>query len=251
MRLTLLALLACTISLAHAEPRTWTSSDGSRTFVGSYVSHDEKQVTIRREDGQTFDVTFDKLSLDDKSWLAQKDQPAGGETELPPNPNAVFDTLCFGDSRADVIKKLNSSKVVEGGVDQTFLGRTGLNGTYRTREKVGGLECELYFNWSEGDNLTEVTVQSRPVERSKYDRDIRKSWEEFSELLSVLHGVPVQAAEYPNPDDLKDDMFLGSHLWRLKAGGSALLGTSMQAGKCMVVVRFTTERINPVKIAAP
>ena len=64
----------------------------------------------------------------------------------------------------------------------------------------------------------------------------------------MLHGKPLQHADFPPLDDLQDDLFLASHLWRLEGGGSALLGTSMQGGKCLVVVRFTQERINPVTV---
>ena len=165
-----------------------------------------------------------------------------------PDPNAVFDTLCFGDARADVMKKLKESKIVEAGLDETFMGRVGLNGTYRTRKQIGGLHCELYFDWSAGGNLTEVSLQTQGVDRSSYAGRLKENWAELAELLTMLHGKPLQDAEFPPLDDLQDDLFLASHLWRLEGGGSALLGTSMQGGKCLVVVRFTQERINPVTV---
>lgn len=247
MRFLLLTIFTSCISLLHAETRVWKSSDGNQSFSGTYVSHDSKRVTIRRADGQVFTFDVSRLNAADKTWLASKPVAGKKEAEPLPDPNAVFDTLCFGDSRADVIKKLKASKVVEGGLDETFMGRTGMNGIYRTRQKIGGLQCDLYFDWSPGNNLKEVSLQTQTVETTSYDSLLKENWEQLEQLLTMLHGNPVQNASFPNLDDLQNDLFLASHLWRLEGGGSALLGTSMQGGKVMVVVRFTTERIDPVR----
>ena len=67
-------------------------------------------------------------------------------------------------------------------------------------------------------------------------------------MLCQLYGKPIQEGPYPKRSDLQNDLFLGSHLWRLDGGGSAMLGTSMQAGKFQTVVRFTTETITPVRV---
>lgn len=248
MRSLILTFLISSASLLHAESRTWKSSDGTQSFTGDYVTHDAKRVTIRRADGRVFTLELTKLHEADKTWLSTKQVPGRKDAEPLPDPNAVFDTLCFGDPRADVTKKLKESKVVEPGLDETFLGRVGLNGTYRTRKQIGGLHCELYFDWSAGGNLTEVTLQTQGVERTAYTGRLKDNWAELADLLTMLHGKPLQQAEFPPVGDLQDDLFLASHLWRLEGGGSALLGTSMQGGKFLAVVRFTRERINPVTV---
>ena len=248
MRSLILTFLISSTALIHAESRTWKSSDGAQSFTGDYVTHDAKRVTIRRADGRVFTLELAKLHEADKTWLATKQVPGRKNAEPLPDPNAVFDTLCFGDPRADVMKKLKESKIVEAGLDETFLGRVGLNGTYRTRKQIGGLHCDLYFDWSAGGNLTEVSLQTQGVDRSSYAGRLKENWAQLAELLTMLHGKPLQNADFPPLDDLQDDLFLASHLWRLEGGGSALLGTSMQGGKCLVVVRFTQERINPVTV---
>lgn len=245
MRPLLLLLLAA--PLLHAEPRVWKNTDGSHSFSGEYVSHDGRRVTIRRADGRVFTFEVAKLHPDDRTWLAAKPVAAKRDAEPLPDPHAVFDTLCFGDSRASVMKKLNESKVVESDLDPTYLARVGLNGIYRTREKIGGLHCELYFDWSEAANLTEVSLQTQGVAPGEYAGKLKAAWSQLSELLTLLHGTAIQAGSYPKIDDLKNDLFFASHLWRLEGGGSALLGTSMQDGKCLVVVRFTRDRIEPVR----
>ncbi len=168
MRSLILTFLISSAALLHAESRTWKSSDGTQSFTGDYVTHDAKRVTIRRADGRVFTLELTKLHEADKTWLSTKQVPGRKDAEPLPDPNAVFDTLCFGDPRADVTKKLKESKIVEAGLDETFLGRVGLNGTYRTRKQIGGLHCELYFDWSAGGNLSEVSLQTQGVDRTAY-----------------------------------------------------------------------------------
>jgi hypothetical protein len=230
----------------HAESRIWTSADGNASFEGDFVSHDTERVTVRKKGGN--EITFDiqKLSKDDRNWLASKNSIQGDDAAPP--PNAVFDTLCFGDNRKKVEAKLKASKLVETPHEETFFGRLGLNGVFRTKQKIGGLYCELFFDWTEGGGLKEISLQTEPQDSESYEDSLRANWKELSSLLTSLHGHPLQNAGFPARDDLMNDAFLGSHIWRLKGGGSALLGTSMQADKYMVVVRFTTERIEPVRV---
>jgi hypothetical protein len=248
MRSLVLTLLLVSSSLLHGESRTWKNTDGTQSFTGEYVTHDSKRVIIRRADGRVFTLELSKLHETDTTWLSTKRVAGKAAAEPLPDPNAVFDTLCFGDSRADVTKKLKESKIVEAGLDETFMGRVGLNGTYRTRKQIGGLHCELYFDWSAGGNLSEVSLQTQGVDRSAYAGRLKANLEELAELLTMLHGKPLQDAGFPDIGDLQDDLFLASHRWRLEGGGSALLGTSMQAGKYLVVVRFTQEKIQPVTV---
>ena len=243
MRLLILTFLIFVSSL-HAEPRVWKSADGAQSFNGEYVSHDATKVTIRRTDGKTFTLELTRLNEADKNWLAMKDGPPP-QKEEPPNPRAVFDNLCFGDSMETVKTKLKASRLVVAGVEETYMGRVGLNGTYRTRQQIGGLNCDLYFDWSPGNTLVEVSLRTQGVKPAEYD-SLKRAWNELAELLTNLHGKPLQAAAFPGSSSMKNDLFLASHLWKLKAGGSATLGSSMQEGYCMVVVRFTKERVNPV-----
>ncbi|MEM9238134.1 MAG: hypothetical protein AAGB14_15290, partial [Verrucomicrobiota bacterium] len=243
----LLILLLATGSLM-AEVRTWQSADGGSSFKGEFVSHDGERVTIRRRDGRVFTFAIEKLAADDRTWLKGKAPAAGSDAEPLPDPNAVFDTLCFGDSRKEVIAKLKASKNVEAVVDDTFFGRVGLNGSFRTKQKIGGLYCELFFDWSKGGNLKAVSLQTQPKDSGAYGDLLRNNWGELAELLTMLHGKPLQRAPYPEIDDLQNDLFLGSHIWRLEGGGTAMLGTSMQANNYMIVVRFTTEKIQPVRV---
>ncbi|RYD62183.1 MAG: hypothetical protein EOP83_15255 [Verrucomicrobiaceae bacterium] len=243
MRSILLTLLL-TVSVAvplQAESHTWKSADGKSSFSGEYVSHNDKQVTIRRQDGKVFTVDFAKLHPDEKTWVTS--QAAGGKADLPADPKAVFDNLCFGDNLEVVKKKLKASKAVETTLDDAFMGRTGLNGIYKTRQKIGGLHCELFFDWTANETLNEIMLQTQGQDAEAYPTQMKETWSQLVELLGAIHGKPIQAGGYPNIRQVKDDMFLPSHLWKMSNGGSALLGVSMQGGRYLVVVRFTTEKV--------
>lgn len=245
IRLSLL-LLIVGATLVRAEPRVWRNTDASASFRGEYVSHDTREVTIRREDGQVFSLPLERLHENDRNWLASRDLPDAADPEG--DPAAVFDTLCFGDTRKEVEAKLKASQLVESTVDETFFGRLGLNGTFRTRRQIGGLHCELYFDWSASGALDEISLQTQPLGAGSYDSNLKDNWSELIKVLSQLHGKPLQSGKYPPRSELRDDVFLASHLWRMECGGSILLGTSMQAGQYKVAVRFTTEKLEPIRV---
>jgi hypothetical protein len=244
----ILSLLALTLPISAA-PRDWKSADGTRSIQGEFLKRDVRHVTIRRTDGRVFTLEVAKLHPDDLQWLNQSHPIAAGKPAEPvPDETAVFDTLHFGDDRKTVEKKLKASKAVELSMDETFLGRFGLNGTFRTRQKIGGLHCLLYFDWSDGGLMREVSLQTEPLTASSYSGRIQDSWKELIELLTNLNGKPLQDAEFPKQTDLADGLFLASHLWRLEGGGSALLGTSCEGNQYMVVVRFTQDVIEPIRV---
>ena len=239
--------IACVLllaAIAHAaESRTWRNADGSASFEGEYLGHDHSSVTIRRGSRDEVKVALDKLHPDDRAWLAALPLPGAD-----PAGAAAFDTLHFGDTRKQVEQKLLASKLVEPSVDPTFLGRMGLNHTFRTRETIGGMKCILSFGWTADGGLNEITLQTEPRDAGSYDTLLRKTWDELSTLLTQLHGKPLQDGPYPATTQLADGAFLGSHLWRLHDGGTAILGTGMNSGKFQVTVRFTTETIAPVRV---
>ena len=75
---------------------------------------------------------------------------------------------------------------------------------------------------------------------------LKNNWKEMASVLTMLHGRPAQGAPYPNSDELQDGLILCSHLWRTEEGHSVLLGTGQEGKKYSVIVRITSERIEPV-----
>lgn len=231
---------------ASAEMRLWKSADGSKTIQGDFVKRDATTVTIRTEAGKEVTVELSKLHADEAQWL-KLHHPS--ETTAPaPDPAAVFDTLLFGDDRETVLKKLKASKVVEMTQDETFLGRSGMNGVFSTRQKIGKVKASLYFDWDGSDKLKELTLQTDLLPDTDYKSELEPTWTAFIGLMRALYGKPVQEGPLPAMASLTDGTFSPSHLWALDGGGSALLGTARTGKKYQLVVRFTRKEIRPVEI---
>ncbi len=235
-----------TIYAFAAEARTWKNHAG-KTFEAEYVSNDGKRVTLR---GKKRIVTYEieKLHASDQEWL-KENHPFNPE-DSPPEivKGAAFDTLEFGDSKAEVIQKLRKSKIVEGDVQEHLLARTGMSGIYRTKENIGGLRCTLYFEWSRRGTLREVSLRTQPLQEDVYDTDLKKNWNQWIELLTILHGRPRQDGGYPALNDLEDGLMLGSHLWYDEEGHSIILGTGQDGNKYSAIVRITSQRITVNRI---
>jgi len=235
------------VSLAAA-PRPWLDASGSRSIQGDFVSRDAKNVTIRRTDGRVFTLNAGKLHPDDRKWLdANHPLPSAKPAEPAADASAVFDDLHFGDTRQQVLAKLRASKIVELTADEPCLGRPGLNGSFRTRKDIGGLPCLLFFDWSEGGALTELSLQTSALADASYPSRIKNCWTDLIKLLSTLYGQPLQSATYPELAELNEGTFLASHLWRLEGGGSVLLGTARESDGLSAVVRFTQQDLTPVR----
>lgn len=179
-------------------------------------------------------------------------RPASTQTTNPinalPPETAVFDQLVFGDTRAQVLTKLKASQFVELAVDEAFIGRTGLNGVFRTRKKIGGLNAALYFDWTPSGELKELTLQTPTLPASDYQTLLMPSWQEFIPLLTTLYGKPVHQGSFPTMNSIAAGSFSPSHLWALNGGGSALLGAARDGNQFQIVVRFTRKAIKPVAL---
>jgi len=242
-------ILACFLLPLGAAPRPWKSTDGERSVNGEFLSRDERNVTIRRNDGLVFTLDIRKVHPDDLAWLdANHPLPAAKPAEPVADNTAVFDTLHFGATREQVLAALKASKIVELRVDESLLGRFGLNGSFQTRKDIGGLRCQLFFDWSPGGLLREVSLQTQALAAESYPTRLKACWEDFAKLLTTLHGPPLRESGFPPVADLTDGAFLASHLWRLDGGGSVLLGTARDNKAYTTVVRFIQQEILPLGV---
>ncbi|MEI7928138.1 MAG: hypothetical protein WCH40_06270 [Verrucomicrobiales bacterium] len=245
MRLATSLLLALSLSAAHARP--WKSSDGKQTLDGEFVSRDASQVTLKRPDGKTFTIAVAKLHLDDIAYLNKNHPEGGGKAEAPANAAATFDPLVFGDTRQEVEAKLRASRFVELAVEEAFLGRYGLNGSFKTRKQIGGKSYLLYFEWNADNKLKEITLQTEGMTKDAYAGPMQASWKELADVLSSLYGKPFVAGPYPAQASLHDGSFVPSHSWKLSPG-IALLGTAQDGASYQVVVRFKKDATGIVEI---
>lgn len=243
----IIPILLYSLSFVHAdETRKWRNQEGTKSFDARFIERKDDKVTLLRADGKeiTFDITM--LHADDLRWINQE-HPLNNENPIP-DKHAVFDTLKFGDSRTVVTDKLKNSKMLEASVDGVFMGRTGLNGIYRTRQKIGGLHCYLFFDWDDEGGLKEVTLHTETKKSDDYSTVLKPCWEAMSGLITPLHGQSIQHMAMPAHDVLHEGQMLASHLWRIEHGGTVMLGTSNTDEGYQVFVRFTKEVIEPIVI---
>jgi hypothetical protein len=218
------------------EVRSWKNANGATGFKACFVKRDATTVTLRGENGKE----LTKLHPDETRWL-DLHQPLV-------DSSAFFDTLTFADTRETALAKLKASKIVEMTSDETFLGRSGMNGAFRTRQKIGNLNALLYFDWMESGILKELTLQTEDRPEAAYLTNLEPSWKEFVKLLCSIYGEPVQSSGFPHVKSLADGAYMPSHLWKLDGGGAVLLGASKVGANYQVCVRFTKRSQQPIDI---
>lgn len=229
-------------SALHAEVRTWRSHDGSRSIRGEFVRRGDDSVWISRGDGKEVEIQFARLHPDDRKWLEANHPPASATPEET-NGHSVFDVLQFGDTREMTLEKLRRSEVLECTVAEGMLARTGLNGSYRTRAKIGGKNALLFFDWADDGTLRDIQLRSDPVPATGYRESLGTCWTELSQLLTVLHGKPKVSADELPAEPPAEGAIAPTHAWTLEHGGTAQLGPARENGQVRMVVHFTSESL--------
>lgn len=155
----------------------------------------------------------------------------------------VYGTLEFGDSRETVTRKLQASKLVAATIDNTFFGRTGLNGVFKCKAKLAGLSYHLYFGWSEDGGLKEITLRSSELNMGEYGKGLRRAWGEAETLFSKVYQDPTQKTAFPSQKAFKKHNILISHVWHRGEKQSILMGPGIDKGKCFLAIRYVDQHI--------
>jgi hypothetical protein len=241
----ILALALMAGSRLAAESRSWRSANGNRSFRADFVSSDGTSVVLRRLDRKTVTVALKNLHTSDRDWVREQlnknEAKAHGGLK-----GGCFDNLAYGDNRRTVEKKLKESLVASKSLDDRLTGRTGLNGIYQTT--IATEPYELFFHWTDKDELQEVTLRSRTVAQTDYGKTLRKTWISLISLLKKHHGNPVQTTGYPLQEELQEGNLLGSHLWHTPDKHSILLCTGREGADYLVAIRFRVELIPPNRL---
>lgn len=230
-----------------AESRAWKNASGEQSINARFISRDSSYITLLRDDQQVLTFAISKLHQDDQLFLNNEHPFQPDDTVVEPVGDA-FGPLAFGDNRKTVEEKLLASPLVTTKANEGLFGRTGLNGIFETTEKIGDLSCYLYFNWTTNGGLSEVTLRTKSLPSSAYTTDLHQTWQDLASLLGKLYGKAVSQTTYPKRNELQDGSILSSHLWRTDDGHSVLLGTGQEIETYNVNVRFTTQRVQPVRV---
>lgn len=162
---------------------------------------------------------------------------------IPLTQAGVYGELEYGDTRETVTAKLRKSPLVTLTVNETFLGRTGLNGIFKCKAKLAGLSCHLFFNWDQRGGLEEITLRTDSLEMDQYGESLRRAWNDTEHLFSQVYGPPSQKAPYPSVQSFKQHTMLVSHVWQQGENQSILMGTGIDKNKCFLFVRFANQDI--------
>jgi hypothetical protein len=243
----LITLFAATLICANASPRTWRNQDGTKSFEGEFIKREGTAITISPTGGKELTFNISMLHADDQKWINLY-HPMDASKKSGKESTGVFDDLNFGDTRQQVEDKLKKSEIVEptpsGSPQSAVFGSTTLDGEFRTKQKIGDVHASLHFTWGENDDLlSEISLQTEPQAAVLYDDSLQESWSGFIELLTMLYGEPVQKNPFPNRNQVPAESIIGSHIWKLDKGGSAMLGTARAGEKYFVVVRFSKKNI--------
>lgn len=110
MKKTILYTLASALLLGAGSARVWTSSDGTKTFEGDFVSCDDKTVTVKRGFKEmTFKLEL--LSEDDQKW-AKEEQATRNAEKANEAAVGVFLESDFGKALSKA-SKLDGDKFAE------------------------------------------------------------------------------------------------------------------------------------------
>ena len=157
----------------------------------------------------------------------------------------VYEELQYGDSKQEVTDKLMACNRVENTVPETMFARVGLNGTFKIKKDLHGINFSLFFDWNESGKLKVITLRSDAIEQKEFTSTLSEVFKSAHLLLTEAYGPPVMANPMPSSNKIEDGEALKSHLWHVN-GGTLLMGVAKDQGKLHLSIRFLEQHIDPV-----
>ena len=158
----------------------------------------------------------------------------------------VYEDLEYGDTKQQVTDKLKNCERVEGTIEETMFGRTGLNGTFKIKKDLYGQQFSLYFNWNDDAKLKEITLRSDAISPDEYETTLTDSFARAVELITEIYGEPAMSNVIPPSSKIKEGSIISSHLWHV-GDGSLLMGVGKEQEVFHLSIRFIEKRIGPAK----
>ncbi len=149
----------------------------------------------------------------------------------------VYDTLEFGDSKADVKSKLHASKLVTIEESDSIFGVLGLSGIFKCNHKLADLSYSLHFAWKKNE-LSEVILKSDPVKQAQYYAELEPAWEKGIKLLDQAYGPAQSTNDFPSQFKHSSDGMIFSHLWSVDDSTSVMIGTGVIQNRYFLAIRY-------------
>ena len=129
---------------------------------------------------------------------------------------ALYENLETGMDKDQVLKALRQSKRIEGPPTDALLGRTGLNGVFKTRQPVGGQTFSLNFDYDPSGGLRGVVFYSRSkFKGAEYETRLKSAYKALLVGLTEKYGEPSNMPEWLPKDSLQEGRILYMHMWRV------------------------------------
>ena len=157
----------------------------------------------------------------------------------------VYEDLEYGDTRQQVTDKLMACERVENTIPKTMFARVGLNGTFKIKKDLKGLNFSLFFNWNENQQLNEIALRSNAIAPGNANSKLSGPFKSATRLITEVYGPAVMSNSIPKSSQIKDGSILNSHLWNVD-GGTLLMGIAKDQGKFHLSISFLEKHINPV-----
>lgn len=110
---------------------------------------------------------------------------------------ALYENLETGMDKDQVLKALRQSKRIEGPPTDALLGRTGLNGVFKTKQPVGGQTFSLNFDYDPSGGLRGVVFYSRSkFKGAEYETRLKSAYKALLVGLTEKYGEPSNMPEW-------------------------------------------------------
>ena len=239
------AIIAVVLALAcvqsSAQTRSWRNTDGSRSVRGDFVKRDAATLHIVRSDRKEVAIPLELLHPDDRKWLDATHPFIPPEARERAAARRFITMVRFGDTREEVLAKLEKSPELELTIPKDLLGRTGLNGAFRTTTTIGGLKAFLFFDWTPDGRLSELQLRTESVPAAAFQAPLTGAWKQLAALLTDWHGNPVISADALPARVPADGQMVSTHAWQLGNGGTAQLGPASEDGKVFIAAHFSSQ----------
>lgn len=252
-----IALLSST-TIAMAEPHAWKNKEGTRAVRGDVISRDATSITIRRtSDFKTIKLPLDMIHPDDVAWLNANHPIGGAKPKLNAGPESrndlktISEALAYGDSYDTCMQKIKACKLVKANIAETLIGRTGMDGVFRTVNNFAGGKYELYFDWDESRKLKGFTFRSDALKAEELKDVIIPRWQQAVALATSLYGQPITSTPNLNLGAVQNERAHTTHAWKHPLRGVVAVSVGRLDQEYFLQFQFVNQEVSTNPTPAP